>query len=110
MHPNDIAAALAQTHDANPKLRRAALLTLCPCHVRSDVTQIWDRMFEMQVDEDPGVRSIVLHNLTDGSPRSREAEVVEALERLANDADPKLRRRARRALSEYRQTGRIIEA
>ena len=87
-----------------------ALLTLCPCHVRSDVTQIWDRMFEMQVDEDAGVRSIILHNLTDGSPRSRETEVVQALERLANDADPKLRRRARRALSAYRQTGRITEA
>ena len=110
MHPQDIAAALAQTHDPDPKLRRAALLSLCPCHVRTDVTKIWDRLFEMQTDEDTGVRSVVLHNLTDGSPRSREAEVVEALERLANDSDPKLRRRARRALSEYRRTGRIVEA
>ena len=110
MHPNDINSALSETHDEDPKVRRAALLSLCPCHVRSDVDRIWDRMFEMQTDEDSGVRSIILHNLTDGSPRSRKTEVVEALERLANDPDPKLRRRARRSLSEYRRTGRIVEA
>ena len=32
------------------------------------------------------------------------------VESLANDPDPKLRRRARRAVAEYRRTGRIIEA
>ena len=110
MHPDEIASALAQTRDENGKARRAALLALCPCHVRSNVHQVWDRLFEMLADEDAGVRSIVLHCLTDGSPRSRETEVIEALESLANDPDPKLRRRARRAVAEYRRTGRIIEA
>ena len=109
MHKDDIAAALEQTRDPDPKVRRAALLPLCPCHVRSDVTRIWDRIFEMQSDADPGVRSIVLHQLTDGSPKAREAEVLEAIEQLAQDPDLKIRRRARRALSEYRRSGKIIE-
>ena len=109
MHPDDIAAAVEQSKDDDPKQRRAALMALCPCHVRADVKAVWDRLLEMQTDEDAGVRSLVLHCLTDGSPRSREQEVVAALEGLANDPDPKLRRRARRALSDYRRTGRILE-
>ena len=109
MHPHDISSALEKTYDEDPKARREALLTLCPCHVRSDVQEVWDRLMEMQSDDDAGVRSVVLHNLCDGSPHSREVEVVEALERLANDSDLKLRRRARRALATYRRTGRIVE-
>ena len=109
MHDDEIHAALAQTHDKASKARRAALMMLCPCHVRSDVKEVWDRLLDMHADEDSGVRSLVLHCLTDGSPRSREAEVIEALERLARDPDLKLRRRARRALSGYRRTGRIME-
>jgi len=109
MHPDELTAAIDQTKDDDPKQRRAALMAMCPCHVRSNVQEVWDRLFEMQADEDAGVRSIILHCLTDGSPRAREEEVVAALEGLAHDPDLKLRRRARRALSDYRRTGRILE-
>jgi hypothetical protein len=58
-------------------------------------------------DEDAKVRPDVLHTLCDGSPRTREPDVVAALERLYNDPDPKLRRKVRRVLTQYRAGGRI---
>jgi hypothetical protein len=61
----------------------------------------------MVSDEDAKVRGHVLHVLGDGSPKHREGEVVQAVERYWNDPDPGLRRRARKLLSSYRRTGRI---
>lgn len=107
MNAIEIQHLLDDTTSANPKTRCAALLQLCPCHVRNNVLKIWDRIIEMGTDENPKVRSIVLHNLCDGSPRDRESEVVAAVELLANDSDSKIRRRARRALATYRRTGQI---
>ena len=107
MNATEIENLLDDTTSANPKTRRAALLQLCPCHIRNNVARIWDRIIEMRTDENPGVRSIVLHNLCDGSPRERESEVVAAVELLAYDSDHKIRRRARRALAAYRRTGQI---
>jgi hypothetical protein len=62
-------------------------------------------MVSMTVDADPKVRNWVLHVLTDGSPRSRQQEVVQVLEQLHDDPDPKLRRKARKILAQYRRTG-----
>ena len=107
MNAAEIEQLLDDTTSANPKTRRAALLQLCPCHVRNNVARIWDRIIEMSTDENVGVRSVVLHNLCDGSPRDRESEIVAAVELLANDSDQKVRRRARRALAAYRRTGQI---
>lgn len=107
MSPIEIEELLAATHDADVKVRKTALLALCPCHVRANRPAIWDRVFQMSNDVDAGVRSIVLHNLCDGSPRDREESVVEAVEWLANDPDKKVRRRARKALAVYRRTGVI---
>ena len=107
MPAHDIDVLIQETHSQNLKVRKAALLNLCPCHVRYNNAVVWDRILEMQADEDPGVRSIVLHNLCDGSPRDREPEVIAAVERMANDSDLKLRRRARNALATYRRSGNI---
>ena len=107
MKSPEISELLEATRDTNPKMRKAALLRLCPCHVRSNHTEIWDRIIEMQSDSDAGVRSIVLHNLCDGSPRQRKDEVLAAVERLASDPDRNIRRRGRRALAIYRRTGII---
>lgn len=107
MNTHEISGLLEATRDANPKVRKAAIVRLCPCHVRNNLPAVWDRLLELQADEDAGVRSAVLHNLCDGSPRQREAEVVAAVEQLSNDEDRKLRRRARNALANYRKTGVI---
>lgn len=107
MNSFSIEELLVETKSSNPKHRRAALLQLCPCRVRNNVPEIWDRIIAMSADDDPGVRSIVLHNVCDGSPRNRESEIVTLVESLANDPVHKIRRRARRALATYRRTGII---
>jgi len=61
----------------------------------------------MSCDPDSKVRSYVLHNLVDGSPSSRKDEVVAALERMQQDPDPQLLRRARRLVAYYRRTGTV---
>jgi len=57
-------------------------------------------------DPDPDVRYQVLHNLCDGSPASRETEVVAALEKMHDDPDKTVRRRVHQVLSHYRATGK----
>lgn len=98
---------LAQTCDPDPSVRNEAARHLCPCHVQTNISEVWDRLLEMTDDPDPKVRGTVLHTLADGSPREREAEIVAAIEGMYQDPDPKLRRRVRKLLAQYRQTGKI---
>lgn len=105
MDSNKIRELLESARDSNPKVRKAALLKLCPCQVRENNKEVWDLLFAMHKDDDAGVRSVVLHNLCDGSPHEREVEVVGVLKHLANDEDKKLSRRARNALAVYSRTG-----
>ena len=98
---------LQDTHNEDPKVRSAALGQLCPCHLRTNVKEAWDRHFEMIRDPDAKVRSIALHNMCDGSPAALEADVVGAVELLTKDSDKKLRRRARKVMAGYRRMGRI---
>jgi len=62
-------------------------------------------MLAMASDPDVKVRKWVLHILTDGSPRAREAEVLQILGKMQNDPDTQVRRRARHILATYRRTG-----
>jgi hypothetical protein len=104
---DDIPMWLARTYDADARVRRDAVMHLCPCHLKHNVTAVWDRLVAMGADPDRDVRNWVLHVLTDGSPRARAAEVAQVLERLAHDRDPKLRRKARRILAHYRRAGTL---
>jgi hypothetical protein len=103
----DIGGFLAMTYDRDPRVRRSAVTHLCPCHVKRNLEPVWERMVAMATDPDPGVRNWVLHVLTDGSPRSRQAQVVQAVERLRDDPDPKIRRKARKIEAEFRRTGNL---
>ncbi|MEE3143556.1 MAG: hypothetical protein VX292_03800 [Pseudomonadota bacterium] len=98
---------LRDTHNADPKIRAAALLQLCPCQLRINVKEAWIRHFEIIYDSDAKVRSIALHNMCDGSPAELETNVVSAVEYLTKDTDKKIRRRARRVMAVYRRTGKI---
>jgi hypothetical protein len=92
-----------------PQTRKLYLRELCPCHVKRDVEIVWDRILEMTnvrrralltssicddelslfaphthththtQDPDPAVRYQVMHNLCDGSPATRELDVIVAL-------------------------------
>jgi hypothetical protein len=102
---SEIPVLLEGTYDDDPRVRWQALRHLCPCHVKRNDEQVWNRAVTMATDPDPKVRDVVLHLLTDGSPRSREAEVVRVLEQMHHDPFPKLRRKARKILAHYRRTG-----
>ena len=104
-HSSDLAFFLEETHHGDPRVRRSAVTHLCPCHVKRNHGEVWDRMLSMASDPDIKVRRWVLHVLTDGSPRSREAEVVQVLGKMRDDSDLKLRRRARKILDHHRRTG-----
>lgn len=97
---------LKRTYDPNPHKRKKALKDLCPCTVRTDIPELWDRIFECLDDEDPSVRDQALHDLGDGSPAHLEERVVEAVEKLYNDPHPSVKKKARRMFSSYRRTGK----
>ncbi|HKF76543.1 MAG TPA: HEAT repeat domain-containing protein [Candidatus Dormibacteraeota bacterium] len=99
--------ALALTRDPEPRVRQAALMNLCPCHLRTDRPEVWERVFELAADPDVHVRKQVLHTLGDGSPRRLEDRVIATLESMRQDPDGRLRRNVRRLLAQYRRTGRV---
>jgi HEAT repeat protein len=107
MQPKPIDEVLRETYDADPALRKRAVRQLCPCLLKLNDRQAWDRILELTRDGDLGVRRNALHTLIDGSPRDRESEVVGALEGMRDDPDAKLRRQVRKLLARYRRTGRI---
>ena len=74
--------------------------------VRADLDMVWERLFEMTTDESAMVRDQALHALGDGSPRHLEDRVVEVIERMYNDPDASVRKKARRMLNSYRHTGK----
>jgi hypothetical protein len=104
---SDIVIYLGETRHGDPRVRRSAVTHLCPCHVKRNRAEVWDRLLSMASDPDVKVRRWVLHVLTDGSPRSRELDVVQVLGKMCDDPDPKLRRHARQILAHYRRTGNL---
>jgi hypothetical protein len=95
------------TFDPDERVRRIAVVNLCPCHARADFPQAWDRILAMTGDPSPLVRRQVVHMLADGSPRHRTLEVVAALEPMRGDRDRTVRRQVNKALASYHRTGRV---
>ena len=104
---SQIPELLRLTHDPDPRVRRLALKHLCPCRLQRERQPVWNRVFEMADDPDPGVRMDAVHAMTDGSPREYFNEVLAVIERMQNDPDAKVRRYIRRTLSAVRRTGRV---
>jgi hypothetical protein len=104
---DEVDELIGLTFDGDPKVRKVAVTNLCPCHVRADFSEAWDRILAMTTDESPLVRRAVVHMLADGSPRHREAEVVSALETMRNDDDKVVRKQVRKVLGAYHRTGRV---
>jgi hypothetical protein len=104
---DEVCELIDLTRDGDPKVRKIALVNLCPCHVRHNFPEAWDRILEMTDDPEPIVRSAVVHMLADGSPRERQPEVLAAFESMRHDPDRKIRRTVHRVLEAYRRTGRV---
>ncbi|KAH3809748.1 hypothetical protein DPMN_138126 [Dreissena polymorpha] len=101
-----IETIIALTKHCSARVRQRALKEMCPCRVKEDLTEFWERVLEMVNDESPTVRFQVLHTLCDGSPSHMEDKVADALDIFNNDSDQKLRRKAHQVLSGYRRTGK----
>ena len=94
------------TKHTSPNVRRMALREMCPCRVKDDLTEFWNRVLEMRHDEDANVRYQALHDLCDGSPKHLEYRVAEALDDFNRDSDGKIRRAAHKALTSYHKKGK----
>lgn len=57
-----ISEYIRRTYDPSPLKRKRALKELCPCHVRQDIPEVWQRVFEMLTDDSGIVRDQVLPN------------------------------------------------
>ena len=47
-----IAEYLRRTEDPDPRKRKQALKDLCPCHVRADIPELWERIFQLLSDKE----------------------------------------------------------
>ena len=103
----EIPRILELTYDEDVKVRRLAAKNLCGCHVRADHPEIWDRIYELLGDPDPGVRGDAVHALADSSPNHLAHRTAAVLEDLYNDPDPGLRKRVRKVVNAYRRTGSV---
>ena len=103
----DIADWIALSATSEVECRRDAVHALCPCEVRADIPEVWNRILELAGDPDAHVRRLVIHALCDGSPIRYRTAVLNALEKLAQDSDDGVRRRARKALAAHRRTGTV---
>lgn len=101
-----VEGVIALTHSEDPKVRKATLRDMCPCHVKDNIDALWQRIMEMANDPDPNVRYQVMHNLCDGSPLCREDDVIRTLEEMHDDPDKKVRRKVHQVLTHYRKTGK----
>eukprot|EP00761_Pharyngomonas_kirbyi_P012245 gb/GECH01012272.1/.p1 GENE.gb/GECH01012272.1/~~gb/GECH01012272.1/.p1 ORF type:complete len:121 (+),score=39.32 gb/GECH01012272.1/:1-363(+) len=106
MESMEIEEIIDLTHAENSNLRRKVVRELCPCKVKANIEEIWQRLLEMVNDPNGDVRLAVVHTLCDGSPCELELEIAEALEDKYNDQDPRVRKLARRAFNSYRRTGK----
>ena len=104
---NEIPDWLELTLSAEPRDRRKALQKLCPCELKSDAAEVWERILQMGEDPDAHVRRWVVHTLCDGSPARYREEIVALLESRYQDPDGKVRKSVRKVLASYRNTGNV---
>ena len=102
----DIYEIIELTRAPDAQVRLKATQQMCPCRVKDDIPEFWERIFELAMDEDANVRYQVMHNMCDGSPSSYEYKVEECLEIFNRDPDNTIRRKATQVLSHYHRTGK----
>jgi HEAT repeat protein len=103
----EIQNLLAQTHSADASDRAAAVRDLCPCQIKKHIPEVWERMIALAEDPDREVRNQVYHVLGDGSPREYHARIVATYEKMTQDPDERIRRKARKLMAQYRTTGKV---
>merc|ERR1712119_134055 len=101
----DIDEIIEITRHEDAEVRLKAAQQLCPCRVKYDHEEFWDRLFEMVDDPEARVRMQVFHNICDGSPPRLESRVKEALDKLNGDPDSEIRRKVHKVMASFIKTG-----
>ena len=101
----DIDEIIEITRNNDVEIRLKAVQQLCPCKVKFDHEEFWDRLFEMVNDPDAKVRMQVFHNICDGSPPRLESRVKEALDKLNGDPDSEIRRKVHKVMASFIRSG-----
>ena len=96
---------LALTSCKDERVRLKATREMCPCHVKADREEFWDRIFKLAHDDSEEIRYQVLHNMCDGSPPHLEDKVMKTLEIFNRDSSKKIRRAAHQVMGSYLHTG-----
>ncbi len=52
--PRTIDEVLKDTYSTDPKTRKNAARELCPCEVKFNRREVWDRLLELTQDQDSG--------------------------------------------------------
>ena len=52
----NIETIIALTHHPTPRVRKRALVEMCPCRVQEDLSDFWERVFQMVTDDSADVR------------------------------------------------------
>ncbi|KAI3385028.1 hypothetical protein SNEBB_005678 [Seison nebaliae] len=97
---------IAYSHHPSAKVRKLALVQMCPCRVHDKIELFWERVIEMVDDGSPMVRDQVLHTLCDGSPKSMDIIIGECLEKFNRDDDPSIRRKSHKAFVAWQRYGK----
>ena len=79
---------------------------MCPCRVKDDIPEFWNRLFEMSDDDNADIRYQVMHNLCDGSPPQYEKQIMDCIEKFNRDKDNKVRSAASKVMASYLRTGK----
>ena len=90
----------------DPYVRLMASKQMCPCRVKDDIPEFYERLFDMATDQSKEVRYQVMHNMCDGSPPQYEDRVMACIELFNRDKDNKIRSKASKILSSYRFKGK----
>ena len=77
------------------------------CDHKARLPDLWRRLLELSHDSDPNVRHWVVEAVRDGSPAKYRRVFVGRLMVLAEDADGKVRRSAKKALESYREEAQL---
>lgn len=97
---------LEMTYDTDSEVRLLAVKELCPCRVQNNIDILWKRVFELVHDENPLIRSQILHIMCDGSPHKYELEVKCAIDTLHKDPNKDVRKAANKVMASVKATGK----
>lgn len=89
---DQIGELLALACSDNPEERQVAAQSLCPCHVRRRIDEVWQALYRMMEDPDVRVRRAAWHTLEDGGRPNDPAFEPILARALARETDPQVRR------------------